>query len=823
MSYGFDETALKLTGVADVRFGASPLLRAVLSARQLDADKLLARDNSAAEPTRLLPGLRSLVAAIPPAPLAMQIEVSAEQIMLGGRPVQNLAADLRGDAKSWTIDRLEFRAPGTTRVALSGEIAQPGPSGNFKGALSVNSSDPNTLAGWLQGRGEIAYRNQKPLRVSGNFVVAPDRLAIDALKAEIDGGTLEGRVAVLNRTAGEGSRIEAALKADRLDLDAATAFTRSLAGPQAEWPDEAQLSLDIGRAVSAGQELRPFVAKLSYGPKTIALDQLKIGEASGVTMEGAGSFDRANATGKLALNASTASFAQFTALVAPVAPVVAARLNAMAARPGPARLKLSLDLDKNPDHADRANARAVFDIDAPGFKGVTTITATPVIAAIRGVDSDALARSEIGIESKLSSEQGRSLLTLLGLDRVISAGDGPAQFEGSVTGVWRAPLRLKAKLSGTELDAEAQGTAEPWASEPKAAINLSVRHANLAPLLDRDPSDPLARDISLSSRLTLAGSKLIFEDMDSVAGGARIRGRVALNLGDEKSVDGEVGMDTLDLAPAFGLAIGAAGRDASEPLGRGLLQGWRGRLAFQALRGALPGGGELRPVSGIIKGDGQSLTFDSLKGAIGGGEATADIEAKQTPSGVALNARLQFSGVDGAALRYRALAMPTGRASMQMTLASQGRSASALAGALSGSGSLTLAVGAHCRPRSAGVRGCDPCQRQWAGDRRHQTSADRRTRAVGRRARGRVGANPVQYQGRAAARRRDDARCRRCTRHCVRRLRYVSRPNRYSRGSRFDHRRFRDRPSGNSDLCRGIARCAQSHASMSRRCRHGWR
>jgi AsmA-like C-terminal region/AsmA family len=698
VSYGSDETALKLTGLADVRFGASPLLRATLSARQLDADKLLARDNT--EPTRLLPGLRGLVAAIPPAPLAMQIEVGAEQIMLGGRPLQNFAAELRGEPKSWSIDRLEFRAPGTSRVALSGEIAQPGPSARFKGTLSVDSSDPNTLAGWLQGRGEIAYRNQKPLRASGNFDVAPDRLAIDELKAEIDGGTLEGRVAVLNRTAKEGSRIEAALKADRLDLDAATAFTRSLAGPQADWPDEAQLSLEIGHAVSAGQELHPFVAKLSYGPNTIALDRLKIGEASGVTMEGAGSFDRVSATGKLALNASTASFAQLTALVAPVAPVVAARLNALAARPGPARLKLSLDLDKNPDHAERANARAVFDIDAPGFKGLATITATPVIAAIRDVDSDALARSEIGIESKLSSEQGRSLLTLLGLDRVMSAGDGPARFEGSVTGVWRAPLRLKARLSGTELDAEAQGTAEPWASEPKAAINLTLRRVNLAALLDRDPSDPLARNISLSSRLTVAGSKLVFEDMDSALGGSRIRGRVVLNLGDEKSVDGEVGMDTLDLAPAFGLAIGAAGHDTSEPLGRGLLQGWRGRLAFQALRGTLPGGGELRPVSGIIKGDGRSLIFDNLKATIGGGEATADIEAKQMPGGVALSARLQFSDVEGTALRYRALAMPRGRVSMQMTLASQGRSASALAGALSGSGSLTL--------ESARIAGLDP-------------------------------------------------------------------------------------------------------------------
>src|SRR5206468_13096522 len=115
---------------------------------------------------------------------------------------------------------------------------------------------------------------------------------------------------------------------------------------------------------------------------------------------------------------------------------------------------------------------------------------------------------------------------------------------------------------------------------------------------------------------------------------------------------------------------GAAGHDSSEPLGPGLLQGWRGRLAFQALRGVLPGGGELRPVSGVVRGDGQSLTLDDLKGMIGGGEATAAVEARRTVSGLALNARLQFSGVDGSALHYRALAMPPGRASLRMTLAS---------------------------------------------------------------------------------------------------------------------------------------------------------
>jgi hypothetical protein len=721
-SYGADDNALKFTGLGDISFGASPLLHAALSARQLDADKFAARDtvkdtakdtakdtsrdNSALAPLRLLPGVRSLVAAIPQLPIAAQIEFSAEQIMLGGRPLQNLAADLHADAKSWSIARLDFRAPGATTVSLSGADARPGVSDGFKGALNVESSDPDTLVAWLQGRSEVTYRSQKSLHLRGDVVVAADRVAIEAMKAEIDGGAIEGRVAVSNLSASGGSRVEAELKAERLDLDAATAFARAMAGPQAQWPEEAQLSLDIGRAVSAGQELHPFIARLSYDPKTISLDQLKIGEPDNVMMEGTGSFDRVDSTGRLALDSRAASLGQITGLIAPLAPSVAARLTAMATVPGPARLKLNLDLDKN--SGSRANARAVFDLDAPQLKGIATITAKPDIAAIRGIDLDALRHSEIGIETKLSSEQGGALLALLGLDRAISAGDGPLQFAGSVTGVWGSPLQLKANLSGAGLDAEAQGSAEVGgqASKPSviagvnASVNLKVRSANFAPLFGLKPSDALAQNINLSSHVALAGDRLTFNDLDSAIAGSRLRGRLALTLDEARTVEGEVGLDALDLAPVFALAIGSAGHDAAEPLGAGLLKGWRGRIAFQALRGALPGGAEMRPVSGTVKSDGQSLTFDGLKGGIGGGEASANIDVKPGANGIALNARVQLAGVDGAALHYRGLTMPAGRASLQMTLASQGRSASALTGALSGSGIVTL--------ESAVIGGLDP-------------------------------------------------------------------------------------------------------------------
>jgi large subunit ribosomal protein L24 len=361
---------------------------------------------------------------------------------------------------------------------------------------------------------------------------------------------------------------------------------------------------------------------------------------------------------------------------------------------------LVLDTTKNTEAADRAGVRAVLDLDAPQLKGVITLTAKPQVSAIRAGDLEGISRSEVSIESKLSAERGDALLGLLGLDHMVSAGDGAVQFEGSVSGIFRGPVRLNAKMWGGSLDAEAQGTAEPWAQTPGASVNLRVRSVNLGPMFGLKPKDSAAPNVRVFAHVSLAGNKLTFDDLDSVAGGSRLRGHLALTLDQPREVDGEIGLDALDLAPAFALAIGAAGHDTAEPLGAGLMKGWRGRVAFQALSGALPGGAELRPFGGTLTSDGQSLTIDAIKGKMGGGDVTANIDTRQDANGVALNARLELANVDGAALHYRGLKMPAGRTSLQMTLASQGRSVSALTGALYGSGTATLAA--------ASIMGLDP-------------------------------------------------------------------------------------------------------------------
>ncbi|MGA7808292.1 AsmA family protein, partial [Bradyrhizobium sp.] len=731
-SYGVEERALKFAGSGDVRFGASPLLHVALAARQLDADRFFAKDDvkddakndhdngkdngnpdTSANPARLLSGMRTLMAKLPQPPLPAKIEVNAEQIMLGGRPLQTLSAELHSNALSWSIDRLDVRAPGATEVSFQAAFyglpadanaAPAGSSGDFSGAFDIASSDPDVLMAWLQGRADVALRSQKPLRVGGAMIASADHFAIDGLKAEIDGGAVEGHVALTTPPAGGISRLEAALTSNHLDLDEASALVRSLAGPDPHWPEQATVSLDAGSAVSSGQEWRPFKAKFAYSPNAVSLEQLKIGRPNGVMLEGAGNFDRVAATGRLDLTASAGSLGGIGTLVAPFAPRVAARFDAMASPPGPTRLKLALDLgkitDKTSEQADHGNARAVLDLDAPQLKGTVTITAKPELGSLRAADVDRLRHSEINVESKLLATRGDSLIALLGLDHAVAAGDGAAQFQGTASFVWGTPLRLDARLWGAGLDGEAEGTAEPWADVPTASVNLKVRSVNLAPLFGFKPSDRAAQNIRLFAHAALAGNRLTLDDLDSVATGSRLRGHLAVTLDQGREVEGEIGLDTLDLPAAFAFAIGAAGHAAAEPLGEGLVQGWRGRVAFQALSGVLPGGSELRPLSGVVKSDGQSLTLDALKGRIGDGEVSATIDARPGVNGMTLNAHVELAGVDGGALHYRGLKMPAGRTSLEMTLMSQGRSVQALLGALSGSGTATL--------EKASIAGLDP-------------------------------------------------------------------------------------------------------------------
>lgn len=693
---GTDEGGLKFAAQADMRFGASPRLRSTLAARQLDADRFVGQaGGSAPSPAELLANLRALIATAPPMPVPSEFDIDAELVNLGARPVQAVAIDLRANTREWWVDRFEFRAPGSSRVAMTGRINQPGDSASFSGSLNLEAGDPEGFALWLQGHSDNAYRSSRPLKASGDLVVSRERVSVDGLKAEVDGRPVEGRFA-LAVTDGR-SKLDAALKAERLDFDASAAFARALGGALKTWPDEAALDFDIAQLNVSGQAFRPVLARLTYDAKAVSLERLRIGDADGVAIDGNGAFDRTAATGRMDLGATSATLDPLARLIAPLAPEFSRRIAAIPSGAGNVWIGLTLELDK--PQGDRVGLRTSLDIHAPQVKGVLTAAMTPPISVLRDLDADALGRNEAALTATFSADRGDALLALLGLDGALAVSNGPAQFEASVTGVWNAPLKLKAKLTGNGLDADLDGSAEPFKAERAAAASLNIRRANIAPLAGMARGGQGSLPLVLTSRVALAGQKLAFDGFDGTVGGSRVRGKLAFALGDEIGVDGTVGADAIDVPSALLVAIGAAGHDGAEPLGRGLLSGWRGRVEFSALRGTMPGG-EFRPFNGVLRNDGQALVLQNLSAGLGGGKLQADASARRSPEGVALTGRLQLDGVDGAVLKHRALAMPAGRVSARTSVSGQGRSAASLIGSLNGNGSVTI--------EQARIAGLDP-------------------------------------------------------------------------------------------------------------------
>ena len=692
-TFGSEDTGLKFAAGADMRFGASPLLRATLAARQLDADRFLAHPGGTApSPAELLASLRQLIAAAPPMPFAAEFDIDAELANLGARPVQAIALDLRADTRQWWVDKFEFRAPGASRVAITGRIVEPGDKASFSGSLNVEAGDPEGFAHWLQGQTDNAYRSQKPLKAAGDLVVSRERVSIEGLKAEVEGRPLEGRFSLA--TTGGKSRLDALLKAERLDFDASSAFARAMGGALKAWPDEAVLDLDVAQVNVSNQAFKPVLARLSYNASAISLERLRIGDADGVAIDGNGSFDRAAATGQVNLGATSATLDPLARLVAPIAPEFSRRIAAVPAGAGNVWVGLTLELDK--PQGERVGVRASVDIHAPQVKGLLTAAMTPPIGALRDFDGDALAKNEAALTAKLSADRGGALLALLGLDGALAVGNGPAMFDAAVTGLWNAPLKLKAKLTGNGLDAEIDGSAEPFKAERAAGVTLNIRRANVAPLAGQARGEvPLA----LTSRVALGGQKLTFDSIDGTIAGAKVKGRLGFVLGDEIGVDGTIGADVIDVPSAVLVAIGAAGHDSAEPLTRGLLGGWRGRVEFSALRGTMPGG-EFRPFNGVLRNDGQALVLQNVTAGIGGGKLQADVSARKSPEGVALTGRVQLDGVNGADLRHRSLAMPAGKVSVRTSVSGQGRSAASLIGSLNGNGSVTI--------EQARIAGLDP-------------------------------------------------------------------------------------------------------------------
>ena len=517
--YGPDERPIKLRGNAQLTFGRSPVLNAVLSSPQVDLDRILALPEvERGRPAAAIKAFADQFASRHRLPIPVELGISVESLTLAGATLQRVAADIKSATDGWNLQTLEFRAPGLTQAQFAGRLGIGGERLSFNGRARIESKDPRALMAWLTDRADAQAIAATSLFIDGEVRLGKDAIAVERLRAELDRMRLEGRVAYLWATSERPARIEASLRAPDIDIDRTYALMQGLlAGTAFDWPREGEVRAEIGRASLAGVEALRTDVNMRFNTHGVEIERLAIGDFGGAMLAIKGRIDtrEQSPTGALTLELNAKRLEGVTALLEKLSPQAAAELRRNAKRFAPAKLRATLAVT-GPSNTSDANAAGTFKIE--GAAGTFEVALDGDFGASRDdltiANLDRLKTARLGLIGRIEAADGGALVSLLGLDRLISATRGRGRMEFNAKGALDGEMAVTAQVLAGGLDASANGNLRFAGSQGlTAGLELKVASANLiAPRVPGRPPETLP--LAMTSRLALAESVVRLTDIN---------------------------------------------------------------------------------------------------------------------------------------------------------------------------------------------------------------------------------------------------------------------------------------------------------------------
>lgn len=694
LQYGQEDRAIKLTGSADFRFGNNARIDAVMSARHVDLDRVLALPEAKRRlPLLALQSFAEGFSGLLQPPARVRLGVGIDAITLAGASVQALQGDFRYENDAWEMTRLEFRAPGATQMRTSGRIAFSQQGTTFTGPAFIEANDPKGLVAWLEGRGEPTPSPVRSLKAGGNVILGGDRIVIDELRAEIDRKLTTGRLAYGWRTENRPARLDADLNAAELDLDQAAAFLRTaLAGTKLEMPKEMALALDIGVATIGGIEARDTKAKFKIDGDALALEQVSVADLGGAALRLSGAITSplTDPRGTLSLDVEARAFNGLVSAVNIISPAIADGLRPVLPLLAPAKLRATLAVAPGVPRGASKATLAMTGRAGPTRLEVTT-EATGSLAELQNAD--------VTLRGRIESEDGAAFAALFDLDKFVGLEKRLAVLAFSATGKPSGDMRLDARITAAGFDGTAKGSARLGdEAGMKTRLDASFSAADVKLFQRAAASDRLP--VSAKARLDLSHNVLSVSDLSGNVAGTPVRGTLNLVLGRPARVTGSLEADALNAAA---LIAGAVGMPASvqgnsnlpwtaEPFGRGVFSDFAGQVDVKAGRASFSPGLIVRQLRALARFDEKEVKFDDVEGAFAGGRFTGQVTFQLGGQEVAAQGRLALTKVDATALSPAGFTRPpvSGRLTLQSEFSGAGRTAAALLGSLRGAGTLTV-------------------------------------------------------------------------------------------------------------------------------------
>lgn len=692
--YGPDERALKLAGTAEAKFGAKPRLDVVLSARQLDADKLIAApDGRKLSPREAIAAFLAAAGEAIRPPLPTQLGFGVDAMTLGGGTVQELRGDLEIAAGSANVTSLELRAPGFARVQASGRIDFDGDRTSFTGPVDFSAVDPRAFSEWLDGKANVAPLPAKPLKLRGELTLGPGRVAIERMNAEFDRSAFDGSLSYEAAESGGRARLAAKLRADDLDLDAWLALLGASVSDVTK-PQDVALALSLGRLRFAGLEAGKADIAINANATGIAIERFSIGDLGGAAIDAKGRVDlNQDIKGGVAFDLSLRDAAAVAALAERFAPAWSETLRRAAPSAMPAKLSGRLDIEPATGGANR------FAFSAKGPLGSNQLDLTSSLVGLWNNPRS----GEVSLKASLDAADVNALIGLVAAERIAPVTQETGRFTLALTGKPDGETKIDTRLSSAHLDLRASGNLRAVASEDRSgALDIAIGPTReTQPRLIWPGAPAGGVPVALNGALKFDSVGMRFDRLQAQVAGSDLSGRLGIGFGRPTVLDGEIKADTIDVAALLAAVTGlgaASDRDKADWSATPFVtQAWPsmiGAVTVSAARATLFSTMRAANLRTGLRFTGNDVAAESIEAELYGGKLSGEAVLRRGGEGLSVSGRIALRDADAAQLlgAQNASAV-SGRAGLQLQFEGSGLSPRAMVGSLNGSGRITLDKG----------------------------------------------------------------------------------------------------------------------------------
>lgn len=692
-------------GSAFVDLGSDARFSVVAKGAQFRLTEEGENQGAGAALTERVAALEEFVSAFPRPSIPGTVDINLPAIVAGDTTIRDLALSAEPQDGGWRVKSASAVLPGRSTLEMAGFLAT-GQQPRFEGSLLLAVKQPSGFAAWLSGDVGAPIRRLPAAGFKADVVLDAERQRFDRLEMILGGMKLNGTIE--RSSIGEAKPLLVARLAGG-EMDAATgaALTSMFVGDggAARFAGhDLDLQLKAGPVSLAGMTAAGFDAAIRLKDNRLDIDRLSVSDVAGASFSATGSLrelegDPIGDIDATIIAGDLQPLAQLLASQFPQAQLLRDLADRALAYPGLLG-DTRLDVVASAAMARGQGMATDVALSIKGIAGGSAITATVSgpLAAIGG-DKPLTASAEI------ANADAAPLLALAGLRTFPLATLGQGKLAFDLKGAASTGLQTNASLQGDGFLLRFAGMTQDSSTAKTARGKIDLQADDFEPWLmtlgAALPGMGFGTSAALSMGADYSNGLLVLNDISGTIGESTVAGDLNAEFGKAlPAVSGALALDTLDLELAAAMVFGATATASTDGLSwpSGAFQD-KPSAPFSAevdlnvgtlAAGVLP---SLHDVNLSLKLDGNSIRASNIAGQSIGGAVSGLVELTNESGAGLLSGQLSLKNAD-LALLWPAFGFGetgvTGRADISAALTSNGKSVSAMAAALSGSGAVSL-------------------------------------------------------------------------------------------------------------------------------------